>query len=398
MALRKDNFLIHPDEFIARARNLQSVLKDRAKKTRQDRKVPVETIQALKDAEFFRMMRPKKWGGYEMNPKYFYDVVFEIARVCPSTGWVLSVVGVHDWQMALLDDQAAKDVWGDDLDTLVCSSYMPTGKTTEAEGGVIFNGTWNFSSGCDHAKWAFLGGLMSAGEGPVKISDMKSFLIPSSDFRIVDDWHTTGLQGSGSKTITVKDAFVPSYRIHGFKEGFECNSPGIKINTAPIFKLPFGQVFIRAVSMPAVGAAQGALDAYCEYNKSRLSSSGVPASSMPASLHAATVANSTIRTAKLKMHDAYDSLLKFVHENKDFPDLVRSEYRYDAAEAVTSCVAAVQDLLSNSGGRAIHQGNAINEFSQDMQAFRQHAANQPHALNANLGAVLFGESNSDHFS
>ena len=62
MMLKKDNFLIHPDEFTARARNLQSVLKDRAKKTRQDRKVPVETIQALKDAEFFRMMRPKKMG------------------------------------------------------------------------------------------------------------------------------------------------------------------------------------------------------------------------------------------------------------------------------------------------------------------------------------------------
>tara|TARA_B100000953_G_scaffold108493_1_gene89108 strand:- start:3220 stop:4416 length:1197 start_codon:yes stop_codon:yes gene_type:complete len=398
MELRQEVWEIHPDEFISRARKLHPVLKQRAQKTREDRKVPKETIQELKDAEFFRMMRPKKWGGYEMNPKYFYDVVFEISRVCPSTGWVLSVVGVHDWQMALLDDQAAQDVWGKDLDTLICSSYMPTGKTTPTEGGVIFNGTWNFSSGCDHAKWAFLGGTMSSSEGPVDLGDIKSFLVPSSDFKIIDDWYTTGLQGSGSKSIVVKDVFVPSYRIHGFKEGFECNSPGIKINKAPIFKLPFGQVFVRAVSMPSVGTAQGALDAYCEYNKSRLSSTGVPASTNPASLHAATVANSAIRAAVLKMHDAYDSLLGYVESKKDFPDYVRAEYRYDAAEAVTSCVNAVQDLLSNSGGRAIHQGNAVNEFLQDMQAFRQHAANQPHALDVNLGSVLFGEPNVDYFS
>ena len=114
--------------------------------------------------------------------------------------------------------------------------------------------------------------------------------------------------------------------------------------------------------MPSVGTAQGALDAYCEYNKSRLSSTGVPASTNPASLHAATVANSAIRAAVLKMRDAYDSLLGYVESKKDFPDYVRAEYRYDAAEAVTSCVNAVQDLLANSGGRAIHQGNAVNEF------------------------------------
>ena len=239
---------------------------------------------------------------------------------------------------------------------------------------------------------------MTSSEGPVDLGDIKSFLVPSSDFKIIDDWYTTGLQGSGSKSIVVKDVFVPSYRIHGFKEGFECNSPGIKINKAPIFKLPFGQVFVRAVSMPSVGTAQGALDAYCEYNKSRLSSTGVPASTNPASLHAATVANSAIRAAVLKMHDAYDSLLGYVESIKDFPDYVWAEYRYDEAEAVTSCVNAVQDLLSNSGGRAIHQGNAVNEFLQDMQAFRQHAANQPHALDVNLGSVLFGEPNVDYFS
>jgi 3-hydroxy-9,10-secoandrosta-1,3,5(10)-triene-9,17-dione monooxygenase len=330
-----------------------------------------------------------------MNPKHFYDVVFELARACPSSAWVLSVVGVHNWHLGLLDDRAQKDVWGDDDSAMISSSYAPKGRAEAVEGGFNFSGRWQFSSGCDHCQWIFVGGFLPNADN---IPMLASFLIPASDYVIEDDWYTTGLQGSGSKSLVVENAFVPNYRVHSFLEGYLCESPGQAVNSASLFKLPFGQVFIRAVSMPAVGATQGALDAYCEYNKQRLNSVGMKVIDAPAGQIAAARARSVISAARLKMHHAYDTLLDYADRGAPFNTEDRAEFRFDSSNAVDECVRAAQELLANSGGSAIYQGNTVNAIFQDLLAFRQHAANQPDMPTKNLGATLFGQEAQDPFS
>ena len=385
------------EELLQRARDMHPVLLGRCAEARELRRVPDQTIADFKAGGFFRMMQPARYGGYEMSPRHFYDVVFEIARACPSSGWVLSVVGVHSWQLGLLDDRAQREVWGDDDEVIISSSYAPKGVVESVEGGYKFSGEWQFSSGSDHCDWIFVGGVIpSAQEGAMPT--ISSFLIPRNDYEIIDDWYTTGLQGSGSKTLRVEDAFVPEYRVHSFMEGFMCVSPGQAVNTSPVFKLPFGQVFVRAVSMPAVGATQGALDAYCEYNANRLNSVGMQAKEFPASQAAGAEAQSVISTSRLKMHHAYDTLLAKASAGEPFTDIERAEFRYDACRSVDDCVKAVQLLLANSGGSAIYTGNRINDIFQDMLAFRQHAANQPDTASKNVGAILFGQPNADFFS
>lgn len=385
------------ETLLEKARAMQATLKERREETRQLRRLPDQTMADLIAAGFFKMMQPKRYGGYEMSPKHFYRVVYEIARACPSTGWVLSVVGVHNWQMGLLDDRAQQDVWGEDNTVLVSSSYAPRGKAEPVEGGYRFSGQWQFSSGSDHCDWIFVGGLLPADPDKPEMPQLGSFLIPRSDYEIIDDWHTTGLQGSGSKTLVVKDTFVPSYRVHSFMEGFLCQSPGQAVNTAPLYKLPFGQVFIRAVSTPSVGAAQGALDAYCKYNSERLNSVGQKVVDSPAGQIAAARAQSAISTFRLKIDNTFDTLLGCVERGEPFRDLDRVEFRYDSCNTVETLVPIVQELLANSGGSAIYQGNTVNEFYQDILAFRQHAANQPYTPTVNFGAVMFGAPMQDFF-
>jgi 3-hydroxy-9,10-secoandrosta-1,3,5(10)-triene-9,17-dione monooxygenase len=387
-----------PGELLARARAMAPVLRERASEAREARRVPAETIAEFKAAGFFRMMQPQRYGGFEMSPRHFYDVVFEIARACPSSGWVLSVVGVHNWQLALLDDRAQQDVWGSDQDALISSSYAPKGVVEKVDGGYRFSGRWQFSSGSDHCDWIFVGGIIPPEPGDEEPPAITSFLLPRDDYEIVDDWYTTGLQGSGSKSLVVENAFVPEYRTHSFRDGYLCVGPGQAVNGSPIYRLPFGQVFIRAVSMPAVGAAQGALDAYCDYNSERLNSVGMQAKEFPASQEAGARALSTIHTAQLKMRHAYETLLGHVERDEAFADIERAEFSYDASRSVDECVTAVQQLLANSGGGAIYVGNRVNEIFQDMLAFRQHAANQPDAAGKNVGAVLFGQPNASFFS
>ena len=383
-----------PSELLQRAIDMQPMLRERASANSEARQISPETMEAFHDAGFFKIIQPAAFGGYEMNPKHFYDVVFEVARACPASGWVLSVVGVHSYELGLMDPQAQQDVWGENNRALISSSYAPKSKVEIVEGGYKVSGKWGFSSGSDHCQWFFGGGIVPDQE-PITIT---AFMFPRSDYQIIDDWHVTGLQGSGSKSILVEDAFVPFHRTHSMLDGFLCQGKGQAINKNDIFKLPFGQVFGRAVSMPSVGATQGALDAYREYNTNRYSAGIQKVSDNPAAQIAGSEAASVIRTYRLKMHYAYDTLLGYIARDEEMPAELRSEFRSDQTRAVGDCMTVVQNLLNNSGGSALYEGNTVNSIFQDMQAFRQHAANQSDATVKNHGSTLFGVENMDTMS
>ncbi|MEX3657523.1 flavin-dependent monooxygenase, partial [Mycolicibacterium fortuitum] len=146
----------------------------------------------------------------------FYEAVRRLASACGSTGWVAGIIGVHNWHLALFDQRAQEEVWGEDTSVRISSSYAPMGAgvVTEAGDGYIVNGAWNWSSGCDHATWAFLGGPVIKDGRPV---DFGSFLIPRTEYQIDDVWNVVGLRGTGSNTVVVKDVFVPKHRFLSYK-------------------------------------------------------------------------------------------------------------------------------------------------------------------------------------
>src|SRR5262245_33102039 len=255
-------------DLVERARALVPALLERVPEADRLRRIPDATIADFREAGFFRMLQPARWGGLEVEPRTFFDVQMTVAAACPSSAWVLGVVGVHSWQLALFPREAQEEVWGKDPESLISSSYAPTGKVTRVEGGFRISGRWSFSSGCDHCAWVFLGGFVpvAAGEKP----DMRTFLLPRADYRIEDNWHVAGLKGTGSKDIVVDDVFVPEHRTHRLIDGYFLRSPGNEVNTAPLYKLPFGQVFVRSVSTSAIGIAQGALAAYLEVAAKRV--------------------------------------------------------------------------------------------------------------------------------
>src|SRR6476661_6288758 len=160
---------------IAGVTELLPALRQRAQETEDARVVPAESVKSLEETGFFRLLQPKSAGGLEADPVTFFTAVRLIASACGSTGWVSSVVGVHPWQLALFPAQAQQDVWGSDINTRMSSSYAPTGKAQPVEGGFRLSGKWSFSSGCDHATWVLLGGMVFGEDG--KPVDFRTFLV-----------------------------------------------------------------------------------------------------------------------------------------------------------------------------------------------------------------------------
>lgn len=387
------------DELVGRARALLPALRERIKQSEELRRLPDETIADLAGAGFFRMFQPARWGGYEVHPRVFFDVQMTVASACPSTAWVLGVVGVHNWQLALFPEAAQREVWGDDPSVLISSSYAPTGTIERAPGGYRVSGRWSFSSGCDHCQWVFLGGFVPPEPGAEdRPPEMRTFLLPRSDYRIDDTWFVAGLKGTGSKDIVVDGVLVPEHRTHRMIDGFKCNSPGNQHNPAPLYRLPFGQVFVRSVSTSAIGAALGALDVFLDKARSRMAASdGARVAVEPAVQMVCAEAETAIDEARLILYRNFDEMMEHARAGTPIPLDRRIRFRYDSSLAVDKCVAAVDALFTTSGGRAIFLDSPILRYFLDVHAARAHYANNPEKPGRNHGGVQLGLKNVDFF-
>ena len=384
------NNMPEPAELIERARQMVPVLKARAKQATKDHKIPDETIADMQAAGFFRILQPKRWGGFEMHPNVFFEVQKLLAEGCMSTGWVYGVVGGHPYELALFHDEAQREVWGEDDAVLVASSYQPVGKVERAEGGFYLSGRWGFSSGADHCQWVLLGAMippLQEGDPP----DMRTFLIPRKDYEIDYTWDTFGLQGTGSQDVVVARAFVPEYRTHKAIDGFLCQNPGQAENTAPLFRLPWAQLFLRLVSTAALGGTRAAIKAAIEIAQSRISTNtGKAAKSDPILQSAIATAYAQLDEMEVVLRRNFDEAMAIVSDGGELSIERRQLYRFQSSSVVRRCAALVDTLLPLLGGRAIYMHSPIIQPWLDLNAARAHVANDPNNMAPDLVNGLMG--------
>ena len=375
---------------ISRVRDLLPVLRDRAQEAEDARVVPAESVKALAEAGFFQLLQPARFGGYEADPLTFYAAVRLIASACGSTGWVASVLGVHPWHVGLFPLQVQDEVWGNDPGTRISSSYAPTGRAELVDGGHRLTGRWSFSSGCNHASWVLLGGIVLDGDG--KPVDFRTFLLPASDYTIDDVWDTVGLRGTGSNDVVVDGAFVPGYRSLSFTDVSRCRVPGQEANPAPLYRLPYGSVFSYSITTPIIGMATGAYDAHVEYQRRRVRASytGQKAADDPHAQVRVAQAAAEIDAAWLALERNMTELMAHARAGEKIPLPLRLRVRRDQVLGTGRAISAVDLLFENSGGRALAAGTAIQRFWRDAHAGRVHAINDPERALSMFGRGEFG--------
>ena len=389
--------IISADVLVQRARDMIPYLQQQAARAQTERQVSEATVARMHEAGFFRVMQPKRWGGYEMDPRVFFEIQMALAEGCMSTAWIYGVIAVHNWQIALFDLQAQEDVWRHDTQVLIASSYMPVGKVEAVAGGYKFSGRWAFSSGCAHCDWVFLGGIVPPTAADPE-PDYRTFLLPKSDYEVLDTWHTFGLQATGSNDIVVKEAFVPDYRTHRAVDGFLGTNPGPDCKTVPLYQIPFGQLFPRAVSSAIIGATQGAINAYLDVASKRVGSNdGSKTAEDPQAQMAVARAQALVEQLQMKLFANFDQLMQDARQGRATNLNTRIQYRYESAAVPEACLNEVLELQKMCGGRAIFTDSPLQRFVLDILAGRAHVANNPYKFGMNYGAVQLGLESNDNF-
>ena len=378
------------DELVERARAMVPALRQHAAATEAARRVSAESGAAFAEAGFFRVLQPKRHGGYELPFGIHMRIAAEIGRGCPSSAWVASVVAVHSWIVGMFPPEAQEEVWGANNANLVATSFLPAGaKIERVANGIVVTGRWKFSSGVDLCQWAIpLIDLPSAEAGGKP--ELGLCLIPLSDCKIEDTWYTAGLAGTGSNDFVVESIFVPSHRVITVSQLRGGDTPGSAVNDGPFYRLPLWTFFPFALIGAGLGAAKGALELVVDGLSNRKSIAQVKLAEQQSVQLRVARATAQINAAEaLLMQD-----LQTV--NRDavagvIPDMPqRLRYRLDLSFAIELCVQAVDTLYPLIGGRGLISGDPVQRAWRDVHAVQQHIA-LVWDLNAGLyGAVRLG--------
>lgn len=378
-------------------------LKAEAAVNAEERRLSDRTAKILRETGVMRLAQPARYGGLEADPRVFVEAMMLASQYDGAAGWVLGVVGVHNWHIGLYADEVQAEVWADDPDTWISSSYNYVGKATRVDGGFRLTGRWSFSSGCEHARWVFVGGFVYDDEGrPV---EMRHFLLPRADYEIVDVWHVAGLSGSGSNDIVVNDAFLPDAHTMSWPDLKAHQCPGVEVNTAPLFRVPWGSMFLNAVTAPLVGMAKGMLDESVALVKQRVSGyipPGPTASPFDAkriwpavTMSKLAEASAEIDAARVQMLDNLGDVYSYAQEGQEAPVEVRARARRDQVMAASRATGAANTIFSLAGGRGLSLKSPIQRLWRDAQAGAHHVVNGSDQALTSYGAFLMGEPIED---
>jgi 3-hydroxy-9,10-secoandrosta-1,3,5(10)-triene-9,17-dione monooxygenase len=381
------------EQALAKARALAPALAGREQEAQALRHLPDASVRELHESGLLRILQPQRVGGAELEFGTLVEVCAEIARGSASTGWVYGYLASHHWMLGMWPRQAQDEVWGSSgasADALIAASMIfPGGRATAVEGGYRLSGHWGFCSGVDFCDWNILGGIV-AGDPAADEFEYRMFLLPKSDYRIIDKWHTAGLVATGSREIETSDAFVPRHRtlaVHHTKGG---PTPGSAVNTGPLYRIPVLATFGYVVAGVPLGIAQAALDIFTGASRSRLASySGRKLADFATVQEKVAEAGALTDAARRVLTANCSELMQQVEAGT--PDIaMRVRMRRDAAFAATLCRRAVDLLHEASGGAAMFVAHPMHRAFADMHAASTHIALSWDAIAATAGRVAMG--------
>jgi alkylation response protein AidB-like acyl-CoA dehydrogenase len=344
-------------QWINTARELLPAIRERAPRAEAGRQVPPETVSELKAAGLMRIPNPPRYGGYSHDIDLMFEIAIDVGRACGSTGWCYAVWSIHNWMVGHWPEQAQEEYFAEGPDVLSSSAFAPTGKLQPVDGGFTISGRWDFSSGCDSGTWAILGAM--GPQGP------RMALVPRSDYEIIDTWFVSGLRGTGSKDVVIREAFVPGHRV-GALMGDVHDSPAFGLHGRPSYQLPPMSLLPFTLCSPLVGMAQGALEEFIARLKDK-TGPGRTAESVALQLRIAESA-AEVDAARLLTSATTHTLIERAAGGEQPTGLEQAAVRRRFGYVAKLCVRSVNRLFEAAGGHALYDTDPLQRFHRDVHA------------------------------
>ncbi len=349
---------------------LRDLLAEQAPRCDANRRLPQETVAALREAGLLRLFTPARWGGHQIGLRTYLDVITELGRGCCSTAWVTGVLNAGNLIVGAFPEAAQAEVWSANPDaTTAFFLGRPTAPEEHTADGVVLTGRWPYFSGSLHSDWM---AVLVLGAGARSEPGPHVALIPATQLQIEDTWFISGMRGTGSNTVTAERVYVPEHRLLPF-ECFVEGSPGGADG-------PWRRKGLAGLSVGLLGALIGGVDAALEHVLT--SSAGRPVAATTYPNHAASPsfrldlaeAATRLDTAKLHARRIAQSADELAATRVEPSARDRTRSRMDAAHVARNCREAIDLLMTAHGSSAFAEASPLQRIWRDVHVGSRHAA------------------------
>ncbi|MBK3579561.1 acyl-CoA dehydrogenase family protein [Streptomyces sp. MBT65] len=373
---------------VERVRALQPLLRERALRTEQERRVTADVVSALTDAGVYRMNVPRRYRGYQSRLSTQVEVLGEIAAGCGSTGFMALNQAGCSFIAALFPDDAQDEIFTGP-DVRIGGTLVPDAVAVATDNGYVLNGTSGFATGCQNADWHLLTARVASEGGP---PELLWTAVPMSDLEILDDWYVSGLAGSGSNSVVARDVFVPAHRVLPVGP-LLAGEVASKSNADDLFyRMPVLLLFCAWTAPNALGLARAALAEFTE----RIHRRGITYT-FHERQYEAGVTHLQVAEAALKISCAELLTADFVarieaaaENGVSYTQAERARIRAQSGYTTRLCKEAVDLLSSASGASSLHRDVPVQRAVRDLHALSLHSFVNPTTNLELYGRVLSG--------
>ncbi|MGH7069974.1 MAG: acyl-CoA dehydrogenase family protein [Acetobacteraceae bacterium] len=353
-----------------RTRQILPVIAAAAAEIERERRLPERLVTELKAGGFFGLLVPRMFGGAELDPPAFVEILEAIATIDASTAWCLGQTNVCNSVAAFLSREAAQEIFGGPTPAIIAWGAGFGGRAEAVPGGYCVSGKWSFASGGHHATWfgghsiVTEGGKERRGKDGAPVT--RTMLFPSAATSLQDIWHVIGLCGTGSDAYAVENLFVPE--AHSLAR----DDPAERRYAAPLYLYPSNSLYGSGFAGVAVGIARAMLDALVVLAREK-TPRGLPSSmrASPVSQYEIAHAEARLRAARMYLLGTVSEVWQSVLRTDRLTLEERTAIRLAATYVIHEATAVANFAYHWAGATAIFETSPFERRFRDIHAVAQ---------------------------
>jgi 3-hydroxy-9,10-secoandrosta-1,3,5(10)-triene-9,17-dione monooxygenase len=391
-----------PEAVISRARALIPAIRDQQDEAEKLGHHTPELDRQFVTAGFYRILQPRRFGGYEFDLPTFWQVMLAVSAGDPGTGWGLTLGAHHALVVgAWFSEAGQREIFGPSGEFRCPHRPPPMGsaepagkKAEEVGGGYVVSGTWDYCSGIAHATH-FMGNAMVTGT-----TERIAVVIPRDQVTVLDDWGdgvTLGMNSSGSNSVRADAVFVPVHRTApGDWTHHTTPAPGALLHGNPLYCGRIYGVYHAGLVIPVIGAARAALEEYEQIITTRMTyfPPQVPRYTHPdyqRSYGQALALTDAAEAILLRAGEQYMALAgRWLQVGEPFTREQDVRLFAMIQQAGQLAVRGVEIIFAAAGSSAAKRGTRLQRYYRDVAMYQGHIAAQHLATAGELARVHFG--------
>jgi 3-hydroxy-9,10-secoandrosta-1,3,5(10)-triene-9,17-dione monooxygenase len=387
-----------PEAIIARARALVPAIREQQDEAEKLGRHTAELDRKFTEAGFYRILQPKRFGGYGFDLATYWKVIMTVAEGDPGTGWGLCLAAQHALALAAWFTEAGQiDLFGPRGDFKCPYRAVPMGTAKPVDGGYLVNGTWDYCSGVGYATH-FMGGTLVPGR---ESEGMLTICTPIENVTVLPDWgdgNIIGMNSSSSNSVRIEDVFVPGYRTcpGDWTHNTTNAAPGMALHDEPLYCGRMYALNHATVVLPVIGAARAALHEYEHIIRTKKTSFApqVPRYTAEEYQRHYGQALAHIDSAEAiicQCAERYMELAERWHRTGEPFQREEDARMFTMIQvAARMAVQATSELFASAGTSAAKRGTRMQRYYRDVSTYLGHHSARPDVTAADVARIHFG--------